>query len=152
MSFFLKINDDKMAFGGIQSIPQDYGFISQTRGRVFVGDDGEITSPIGIWSIGSSVRANHALGYLRPLSVIHEDKLLYLADSRADLQILVATETKLHIYQGGNHTWLPIEDGFLYFGLNVPRVDAEQYIASIECGCCTPKGPWSVTTTYIERY
>lgn len=151
MSFFLKLDGDKMAFGGIKSIPQDYEYISTTSASVFATNAGEFLNPLGIWAIGSSVRVGHAKGYLRGKQVIREDQLCYLADSQADLQILVATEKTLFIYQNDNRLWQPIENGLLYFGLNVPVEEADRFIVASLKGVKINK-PWVVTTTYIERY
>lgn len=151
MSFFLKLDGDKMGFGGIKSIPQDYDFIAPRASSVFVSDDGDITTPLGIWLIGTTIRTGHAKGYLGGKQIVRDDQLRYLADSQTDLQILVATEKKMYIYCNGNRLYQPIVDGCLYYGLNVPIEEADRYISASLKGVKINK-PWVVTTTYIERF
>jgi hypothetical protein len=139
-----------MSFGGLKSIPQDYDYISTTAASVFVTNEGDFIYPIGIWAIGSTMRTGHAKGYLHGKQVIREDHVLYLADSQADLQILVASEDKLFIYQSGNRMWQPMEEGSLYYGLNVDMETANKYIAAAKNG--SNLKPWAVVSTHIDRY
>jgi hypothetical protein len=139
-----------MSFGGLKSIPQDYDYISTTAASVFVTNEGDFIYPIGIWAIGSTMRTGHAKGYLHGKQVIREDQVRYLADSQTDLQILVASEDKLFIYQGGNRMWQPMEEGSLYYGLNVDVQTAEKYIAAAKNG--SNLKPWAVVSTHIDRY
>lgn len=148
MAFYLKIDQGQMWYGGDKSIQADHASISQTRSLSFISDDGSVSSPMGIWIIGSSVKANYVASRLRCMAMLHDDQLIKMANEN-DVQIFIYSNDRMYTYKGGHRGWVPVVDGYLFHVVGTDRSTASQAMA--DCNCSIPKG-WSTTHTWYEHW
>lgn len=141
MSFYVEITERSLKFGGLKSIPVDWGFISQSSTRLFTEPDGNICSPIGIWVTGTSVQTNFVSSVLRLTNNLSEEKLIELTNQH-DVRIFIATTKRFYIYRSAARLFEDYVDGCYSFSIGcTPSV-----IENIKKGMPIPCH-WSVDST-----
>ena len=97
MSFFLEVTPQTLRFGGMKSIVEDWGFISQSSNRLYEGPCGTLSSPYGTFVLGSSVMANFVLTKMRMRPNWNEADLIQLSGENR-VKIVVVTDQRICIY------------------------------------------------------
>lgn len=108
MSFYLTIDKDKLHWGGKESITETYAYIPGSTAYTHIGNDGgavgKLTSPMGTWVIGSSVKANYVASKLRMRGMWIDNELMLLAGEN-NVVIVVYTDDKVYIYRNSARTY-----------------------------------------------
>lgn len=102
MSFYLVIDKDKLRWGGKESITKTFTYISACQSHTHIGNDGgnvgKLTTPMGAWVIGSSVKANYVASKLRLRGMWLDRELMDEAGAN-DVTIVVYTDDKVYVYK-----------------------------------------------------
>lgn len=143
MSFYIEIDNQSLKFGGLKSIPKDWGYVEQSPARTFKEPDGSISSPYGMWVIGSSVNANYVLTKLRLQNHWNEADVISLAGDN-DVKICVATDKRFYLYRNYARVFTNYNEGYHRWQIDCSDDD----VASAKADCCVPKG-WETCVTDI---
>ena len=114
MSFYFSISDRTLKFGGLKSIAQDWGYVEQSASRIYKEPDGNISSPLGMWVIGTAMKANFVLTKLRLQNHWTDDELISLAGVN-DVKICVATDKRFYLYRNSARSFTDYIDGWHTF-------------------------------------
>ena len=108
MSFYLTIDQHKLHWGGKESIMETFAYIPGSTAYTHIGNDGgnvgKISSPMGAWVIGSSVKANYVASRLRLRGMWLDGELMELAGSN-DVIIVVYSDDKVYVYRNSARTY-----------------------------------------------
>lgn len=122
MSFYLVIDRDTLKWGGLESVSSTYAYISMSTAYSHIADDGNITQPMGLWILGSSIKAHYCAGYLRRRAIWRDEEFCSYS-LEYGVTIVVYTNDKLYVYSNGSRTYktMDLTEGFVY------KVNATDY-------------------------
>lgn len=108
MSFYLSINRDELHWGGKETISSTFTHIPMCTAHSHIADDGKLTQPMGLWILGSSVKAHYVAAKLRRRAMWIDSELIQGA-LEDDVTILVYTDGKLIVYADGSRTYKKLD-------------------------------------------
>lgn len=141
MSFYIELDERSLKFGGLKSIAQDWGYLGQSLGRTYKEPDGNISSPLGMWVIGSAFKTNYALTILRMQNHWTEEELILLAGDHS-VKICVATDKRFYLYRNYARVFNNYNEGHYRWQIDC----TDDQVAAAIAGCGTPKH-WDTSET-----
>lgn len=108
MSFYLTIDRNELHWGGKETISSTFAHLPMCTANSHIADDGKLTQPMGLWILGSSVRAHYVADKLRRHAMWIDSELMQ-SSLNDYVTILVYTDGKLIVYADGNRTYKKLD-------------------------------------------
>lgn len=141
MAFFLHIKGDKQHWGGNEGVMETFAHIPMCTAYSHIADDGKMTQPMGLWVLGSGVKANYVAAKLRKRGLWIDRELMEQA-GQDDVAILVYTDGKMYLYNNSSRMQAKVDvnEGYLF------SKEVSQYEMTA-CMNNTPPPQWGAYTT-----